>query len=369
MKRACVITTAHNSGDNRIYHREISSLLCEYRVIYITTDGEVAKLPGLKIIKVGSWHSRWQRLGGALKAFRYARKLNADIYHFHDPEFVLLAVLLKWLTGRPIIYDIHENYPAVVMGREWIPGPLRGCISLFTDIGERLTIPLLDGIICASEAIAERYIKLNRRCTVVHNYPSPEIINKHYSDQKTQDIICLGDLNEIRGARIVFPAIIKYLKKHDGKFHLIGDVKPESLKQELTAKIPKELRPRIIITGRQNYDDAIRLAAHGSVGLLSYMNLPNHVESSPNKLYEYMGLGLAILATDLPGYRRIISNDKVGIIYKDDSSLELEKALDKILSSPKLRQMQETGRKHFLERYNWKSEEKILYQLYKEIMG
>ena len=42
--------------------------------------------------------------------FREAFKVNADIYHCHEPESHLVALAIKIFKRKIIIYDVHEYY-------------------------------------------------------------------------------------------------------------------------------------------------------------------------------------------------------------------------------------------------------------------
>ena len=370
MKKVCVITTAHPAGDNRIFHREVKSLSKMYKVIYITTSGDLKNLGTIELRYIEGWSNHFQRFMGNFKAFMVAQKSKADIFHFHDPEFVPFGIILKILKKKPVIYDIHEDYPAAVMGREWIPRYLRKMISVFVVIGEKLTLRHLTQLIAASNSIFKRYSKINKKITLIDNFPSDEIINKFFKTEKSKNIVCLGDLNEIRGAKILIPAVIDFIRDRQIDFYLIGDIRPESLKNDLLGGLDNETMSKIKITGHKDYEEAIRITSKMGVGVLSYMNIPNHLNTSPNKLYEYMGLGLAIIFTDLPNYKSYLQDEMVGISYKDNSCEDLLRALRDIYDGDiPLSKMQENGRKLFLEKYNWRVEEKKLLELYKYILG
>lgn len=54
--------------------------------------------------------SRLQRMRTAAKAvYEKARALDADLYHFHDPELLPYGLKLK-KQGKKVIYDSHEFY-------------------------------------------------------------------------------------------------------------------------------------------------------------------------------------------------------------------------------------------------------------------
>ena len=56
----------------------------------------------------------------ALRSFRcfwLALKTNSKIYHFHDPELIPYAILLR-LFGKKVIYDVHEDLPEDIVKKE-----------------------------------------------------------------------------------------------------------------------------------------------------------------------------------------------------------------------------------------------------------
>src|SRR3546814_17344550 len=54
----------------------------------------------------------------------YCLRHRYDVYHLHDPDLVLPGFVLKW-NGRGGSFDVHGFSPMFVLGRSWIPRPLR----------------------------------------------------------------------------------------------------------------------------------------------------------------------------------------------------------------------------------------------------
>src|SRR5699024_10732847 len=100
-------------------------------------------------------------------------KLNADVYHIHDPELLLITSGLK-KTGAKVIYDMHEDYYTSIMQKSYIPRLFRRTIAKFFSFYERLKAKDLEIV------LAEKYYKeIFPEGLKVLNYP---IITKKKKD-------------------------------------------------------------------------------------------------------------------------------------------------------------------------------------------
>lgn len=368
MKKICVITTAHPAEDNRVYLKEVQTLLKNYEVVYITT-GEIKNPPKrLELINVGYYAGSFQkRIKINWAAFRQALKLDVASYHFHDFDFILWAVLLRILKGKPVIYDIHEDYPAVVLSRGYVKNKLIAQIlSGLVRITETFCSLFFEASVAVNESIKKRIIKTIRNTIIVANYPRKELFPKSTSlkkeDHKT--IIHLGNLNQIRGAEIIFEAI-NQSKIDELNLKIVGEVTPKEYLADLMTRHPNV---KVTSTGKLPYQEALQEAAKGTLGIIGYLPLPNHLDASPNKIFEYMGLGLPVVASDLVPFQKIIT-EEVGLTYQSGDPADLADKL-KLLEDPeKLNNFAVEGRKLFEAKYNWDNEGVKLLELYEKIIG
>jgi len=111
--KVCHITTVHPAKDVRIFYKECVSLAkAGFEVTLLVLNGVSEQVNGVNIVGIQHpFKGRIDRIRNAPHiALIAAIKIDADIYHFHDPEFLRVALQLK-KTGKKVIYDVHEDVP------------------------------------------------------------------------------------------------------------------------------------------------------------------------------------------------------------------------------------------------------------------
>ena len=87
-------------------------------------DDTESATDGVSIITLPPPSNRLKRVMRTGRILLIALRQNCDLYTIHDPELLPLAVLLKIIKRRPVIYDVHEDVPASIRNRQWLPRPL-----------------------------------------------------------------------------------------------------------------------------------------------------------------------------------------------------------------------------------------------------
>ncbi len=210
----CHITTTHPQTDVRIFHKECLSLTkAGYSVSLILANGASETNKGVKIIGVNiPVRGRVERIiKTSNQLYKKALSLDADVYHFHDPEFLQCALKLKKL-GKKVIYDVHEDVPRQILAKFWIPSILRKFISVVFEQYENYVASRLDGIVAATPFIRDRFKRINPKTIDVNNYP---ILQKEDISQSTTNkerAVCyVGGLDENRGISDLVAAVEKQM--------------------------------------------------------------------------------------------------------------------------------------------------------------
>ena len=355
-KKICHFTSAHEQCDDRIYLKECISLANAGYEVYIVARGETQNLNGINIIGCGFQKGRLGRIFGfSKKVYKTAKKLNCDVYHFHDPELLPYAVKLK-KAGKNVIFDSHEDVPAQILDKEWIPFPFRKLISIVYKKYETYAVRQFDAVITATSHIAEQFEGRTKKVVVINNYPKlDDIIFQTKPFEDRDKIVCYaGGISEIRGEKVMVEA----MKDVDGKLILAGG-------NDSDAKIKHN---NIMYLGKISRKKVNELYGNARCGFVLYQPAKNHFEAQPIKMFEYMAAGLPFVASDFPLWKKIVSENECGICVPPSDTEAVKKACILLLDNPeKSQEMGKKGRKLVMEKYNWDVEEKKLIELYKEI--
>jgi len=164
------LTSAHGAFDVRIFYKECVSIArAGHEVVLVVPHEHDEAAHGVQVRAVppvtGGRLSRMTRT--VWRVFRQALRERGDIYHFHDPELLPVGVLLKLLQRR-VVYDVHENYPATIRRKEWLPAALRPPLAWGFEVLERCAAMCFDGVVAVNDDIAARFPA--RKTIQVRNY-------------------------------------------------------------------------------------------------------------------------------------------------------------------------------------------------------
>jgi len=209
-KSVAHLTSVHPRYDTRIFFKNCVALSNSgLSVSLVVADGlgnEQKEL--VNIIDVGKRSSgrlaRYRKTTGAV--FKKAIELDADIYHFHDPELIPTGLKLKKL-GKKVIFDIHENVSLQIKSKPYIPLLYRIPISKIYRLLELLTLKKFDALILAEDSYLNYYNKCNRKCITVLNMPDTSKLSEHFVSNRgeiaSNEIFYLGSITKERGFDII----------------------------------------------------------------------------------------------------------------------------------------------------------------------
>lgn len=358
------MTSAHKSDDIRIFRKECVSLARNGFEVFLVATGESYEKDGVHI--VGACKKSDKRLERmtktARKVFEKAVEIDADVYHFHDPELLPFAKKLK-KRGKKVIYDSHEDVPRQIMAKDWIPYFLRKPISYLTEKYENSVAKMLDYIVCATPYIRDRYKKINYNVVDINNFPALDDIKFQTEDyNQRENILCYaGGLTHERG----ITKIVTAMEKINGKFLFAGSISDDYKKR--LEELDKDNKTEYL--GFVDREGVNNLYKKSLVGDCILLPTPNHINSLPIKMFEYMGAGLPFICSDFPLWKSIISECQSGICVNPNSTDDIAKAVNFLFENKdKAKEMGDRGRQWVEKKYNWTIEEKKLVDIYNSLV-
>jgi glycosyltransferase involved in cell wall biosynthesis len=366
MRKIIHLTTVHGRYDVRIFHKQCRSIAAHgYALTLAVQDGKGDEnRDGLHILDLGLPPSGRVRriLLSPWRAYRSLRKVPADIIHFHDPELLPVGFLLK--KGKHhVIYDAHEDVPRDILSKYWIPAALRKMLSFLFEKLENTIVRRLDAVVGATPFIAKRFQRINANSIAVNNFPIQEEFQPANEARPFSRTICyIGGITRVRGITELIESL-GILR--DVTLIMCGQFESKAFQEELLSSAGWKYVDYRGVVGR---DEVREIMACSALGVVTYLPGPNHIDSQPNKMFEYMAAGLPLLASDFPLWRQIVEEIQCGVCVDPSSPAEIAKAIAGLLSDKAMcRAKGRAGRKAIVDRFNWMNESKKLLNLYGEL--
>ncbi|GAB2482075.1 glycosyltransferase [Streptosporangium sandarakinum] len=299
-----VMTVVHHPEDARILHRQIRALVdAGHEVTYAapyTARGVMARswVNGVDLPRAAE-RRRLSAVRAARKVFKRMRD-QVDLVVIHDPELLLAVAGVR--RRPPVVWDVHEDTPATLSLKPWLPAflrpPVRFMARMFEGVAERHLHLLL-----AESAYAGRF---SRTHLVVPNETwVPDTVTTPGDDR----VVYLGWLSEARGVHDAIEAA-RLLRPHRVAVELIGYADPQSRPALNAAVAEGVLEWRDFMPN----DEALKRLDGALAGLSLLHDEPNYRHSMPTKIVEYMAHGVPVITTPSPRAVELVERYNSGVV-------------------------------------------------------
>lgn len=365
-KHICHITTIHPQFDTRIFQKECSSLAkMGYKVTLICNKGDSGVYDGVNVISLKvPYTGLLSRIKNIPKEiYKKAIEVDADIYHFHDPDFLYHGLkLLK--NGKKVVYDAHEDVPRQLLSKPYGNKLILRIISNIFEPFEDYVVRKLSGIVTADLKVTKRFEKINTNTILLNNYPILDQFEQPapYSEKKNE-VFYVGDIARIRG-------VIEMIKAmefvDDTTLVLAGSFESKELEEE-ARNLPQWEKVRF--EGYISSKQRSALLEQSKVGLVVLHPVEKYKDALPTKLFEYMAAGVAVVCTDLKLWADIVTDANCGLLVNPLDPKEIADAINKLIDNPeKAQEYGLNGYNTAIKKYSWASEEPKQKEFYSKIL-
>lgn len=355
------VTTAHSATDARIFHKEVRTAAeLGFRVAVVGPHPVREAVHGIDIYPIFKPKNRTLRrvLSPLLAGFQVVR-LRAKIVHFHDPEFIPVAFLLKLLAGKKIVWDVHEYYSEIQSLRA-PPGVVRETVRRVVHlVTEDWPLRYFDRSVFPTEALRKE-LALNDRAVSLVNLLPQYLLSKGHAkpDSKRYDLVFMGSLSPFRAEPMLrmMEEILSF--RPNTKVLLIGV--PEATRTWFERNFQSDaVRSSFFFQARVPHEQVFRLLCSARIGF-NYHPLEKRFQVAlPMKVYEYMACGLPVVCTRFPELEEQFEEGKEIVFPDSNDPIGFCRAILNLLDDDEYAvSVGLAGLKALGERINWDLSEK-----------
>lgn len=376
-RKVTILSSVHLALDNRVFYREARTLAeagYDVTLIAVHDRDEVkdgVRIRGLPRVARSRRPMLWRTLA------RMAVETNADVFHFHDPELLLVSPWLRWATRRPTIYDIHEANADFIAVKDYMPGVVRYPLAAIFRWLEPRLVRGESGLIFADDAIAANFTAFNKPKVTLFNFPGNHLIehgaqlmaNTH---RREPIVLYLGGMERNRGADLIIDAFAEVVTRMPAaRLLIVGHFMPPDLEEEVRrAASERGIAHAVTILGRVPFEQIGEYLGRASVGWVTWQAVPKNQKNVPTKLFEYMAYALPVVSSDLPSTRMFVEPEVNGTLVEASDPMAHAAALIRLLDDPGVAEsMGRTGRRRIETLYNWEAMVPRLLSFYDEVLN
>lgn len=372
----CILTSAHPLDDVRVNSKIASSFLGRgFKVSWVGPEisfyADVANRDDrISYHLTPPLRSRFDRLTSARRVGRKAREVNGvDWYYSPDPDAAEAAVRLARGTTAKVLFDIHENFHGAMLDR-WLLGRRASLVRDYVRRRIARTARYSDLVMGVNESVLRPYADPRQPQISVRNCAPrwfAEVARpREQSDGLTradsdQTIFMHGKALPNSGSQVVLEALALLGERRiRGRVIMFPSTGAGAapFMPDLASRIERlELGDSVWLHEAVTHDQMPGVTAQCDVGMVAY-GRDLGVDSLPNRLFEYMASGIAVL---VPSYaleiKRIVDAEDIGLTVDFEQSAEIADAMQWFIEHPKeTKAMGARARTAFIERHNWDAE-------------
>ena len=374
-KNILALTTKEIANDNRVinytnalasYGHQVS-LICpesrkktttqyQFSVVYISLF--VQKLPSFFIFNLV------KTIEFIFRSILRAKEVKCEIIHANDLQGLVVASFIRRLghKGAAIVYDAHE-YETEANG-------IKGFRKKVYQFLEKRLIKKVSRVITVSDTIANEYVRLYKieQPTVLLNVPivTRDTSKKHNLFREKLGIrpdqrifLYQGYLMPGRGVEI----LLNTFSKLDSDKSVIVFMGVGKLKELINEYVGQE---NIYFHDFVDPNEFLNYTASADVGVsfIQDISLSDRF-CLPNKIFEYIFCGLPVICSNLPEMKKLVEDNKVGIIAVENTEEGFKEAVVQMnKQDPTIFKVNTVATSN---KYSWMKQEEKLIQLYNQL--
>jgi glycosyltransferase involved in cell wall biosynthesis len=285
-----------------------------------------------------------------------------DAIHCHDLDTLPLGFLLGKLKRKPIVYDAHESFPAMLDAS--VPRAIQRGLERLEDF----LIRRIDLLITVGEKLRQHFAERGAsRSVVVGNWKRLGEFSR--TERQNQSMRERLGIPESALAVVCITQLLKDRKLEEllmaaaGSPNVYVIIGGKGALEELVLRAASN--PRIVFVGFVSGKEIADYTCAADVVYYGFdPDNPNARFSAPNKLYEALAAGRPLITGDFGEIAEVVREAECGIVLPRYTAAEIQKAFA-ALANPTVRNTMAANASRFGQAFlNWEKGEEILYREY-----
>lgn len=370
------ITSMHDWNDDRIFERACYGLLVEgYQVSLIATrdTATVKSESGVVIFPIKKRSGLRRRIFSSLEAISKAAATKSDILHFHDPDLLPFMWVLSWFR-KGIVYDVHENYLARIWSLK-LPHLLRSPLAFCWRSFEKICIRSFDGFVVTTDSMGKMFNISSVPYCVVSNTPYLKRLDlekiSNLEKRPGINLYISGSHSKQRNCMQAVEALPAIVAKHpEASLVFAGKYVPDTFKFELQKRAEElGVSDHLQLEGMLSWLENFNRTSSMHIGLVLYEDNLNNRVTIPNRLFEYMISGLAVVGESFTEVKKVIEDAECGYTCNSSNPEDISAAVIQTIDDKRgLLNLGHNGKNAIMEKYAFEYDLKRLIQYYKSLL-
>jgi glycosyltransferase involved in cell wall biosynthesis len=330
-------------------------------------DGIYIKRPSLKSTYSKGLRQLFAFVIFQIKALIFLLKNDFDIVHPNDFDTLMAAFLAAKLRRKKIVYDCHEDYPAMMKDRKLrFLSTIIDKIQTFIIKRVNLTLVVTPAFEKAFREKGIKKIKLVLNCKSVDDY----IIEAEKMRDLRKKLDAEGKFVFLYIGRIApdrnLEELVEIFKQIQNPYILFVIGGDGVLEEKIKSDIASSKSIKFIGTIHPSLVPLYTKMADAMLAIYSEKNL-NNVRSVPNKIFEAIAAAKPIIASKYGLIGQIINETRCGVAVNPSDLNEIKDAIIKISSDKETYRFIIESTLKIQRKYDWKIVGQELIQEYNRV--
>ena len=358
--------------DTRVYREALTLVNADYeltvfcwarRMEKYETKWEVER-EGIKVVRIfeelkGGFFSKVNGFRKAMKQLQSKiEEYEPDIIHAHDLETLECAVNASYKNDAKVIFDSHEDWPAMELVQNWFVGK-------YYEKKQKKLLPKVDHVLTVSDELALRL----GGATVLYNSEPIEVVEMPVENHKFgMNGVIAGYIGGLR--KPILEEILECVSKVNALSLLIvgGPPKGRSGYSQMINELEEiavEKGANAKFTGPLPYSMMNECYAACDILMVGhYVDKRLRDFAIPKKLLDAMAYKVPVIVGPYEARKKIVERYECGIITEDWAEALTKLSNDKLLR----KKMGENGYKAFKMNYSWEAQKQKLLKIYRDLL-